>query len=190
MDWQWPLLAVSGLFVAVTVWRVRPVLPPTKVLDRKRLHTARTRLETATSDAERSQALCEAGETSALAGRVTSAEGYFLRAMRAQPHDAAPVERAALAMARYPRALEALLWRRLGAEAWHAPNRQATLVTLRYLQSVYDGPLGKRVPGKRVQARALEFARDALEADSLRPAPMAEDDSTERTKQHESHQDG
>ena len=159
MDWQWPLFLVSAVFIATMIWRLRPAMPPARSVDRKSLHAARTKLESASTDAVRAEALCEAGEISARAGRVTSAEGYFLRAMRAAPHDETPVSRAAISLTRYPRALEALLWRRLGAEAWHEPNRRATIVTLTHLKTLYEGPRRKRV-----QARALEFARDALEA--------------------------
>jgi hypothetical protein len=157
MPWQWPILAVSALFVIAILWRVRPVLPLSRKSSRDALLAIKKRVDTATSDVERAAALCEAGELSARSGRATSAEGYFLRAMRAQPHSAAMVERASAALVRAPRALETLLWHRLGSEPWTAPNRAATAQALTELVRIYEGPRRKRT-----QARALEFARDAL----------------------------
>ena len=58
-------------------------------------------------------------------GGMGSALGFYLRTMRAHPASAEVVERAARTLSRRPRALESLLWRRLGAEGWRGPGHAA-----------------------------------------------------------------
>jgi selenocysteine lyase/cysteine desulfurase len=63
------------------------------------------------------------------------------------------VTRSAKGLARKPRALESLLWRRLGAEPWLGGGEAAAKVALKELVRLYEGPL--RSPSK---ARAMENA--------------------------------
>jgi hypothetical protein len=67
------------------------------------------------------------------------------------------VERAAIALARRPHALESLLWRRLGAEPWSGASRTAAITSLRELASLYEGALRHRS-----RSRALDHALAAL----------------------------
>jgi len=104
---------------------------------------------------------------------VMSALGYYLRAMRTDPTATEPVKRAAHGLARRPRALESLLWRRLGASSWEGKTRDATLAALVELERVYASSLRNRV-----RAKALRFALAALHA----PATTAAGTGTERAK--------
>jgi hypothetical protein len=161
MDWHVPLVVATLVFFAFTVWRVRPAFfsgrrgHPVRVA----LREAKKRIDEAKTDGERALALCDAGDACARSiGRTTGAIGYYLRAMRVNPASSDIVERAAAGLARRPRALESLLWRRLGAEPWTGNARPAALAALRYLAALYAGPLHQ---GTR--ARALEFALAAMQ---------------------------
>jgi hypothetical protein len=155
MDWHLPLAVAAAVFLVVLLWNVRPRVGPGRGAKRVALAAARARIEAAKTDAERAVALCDAGDACAmgLAGSE-SAIGYYLRAMRASPHDAELVARAAKGLSRRPRALESLLWRRLGAEPWTGPGEKAARVAIDELAKLYAGPL-HNAP----RARALENAR-------------------------------
>jgi hypothetical protein len=133
---------------------------------------AHARIEAAKSEQDRAVALCEAA---ALVG-PRGARGLFLRAMRADPASVAVIEQAAAGLSRRPRALEALLWRRLASTPWNeapAASRaaldalhalydgplMASRAALDALHALYDGPL--RNP---VRAQAMAHARDAISA--------------------------
>jgi hypothetical protein len=158
-DWHIPLILAAAVFLAFLLWRMRPAVfafPSGK--QRANLREAQARIEAAKDDAGRAVALCDAADASAAqAGGVTRAIGFYLRAMRSDPRSAEIVERAAAGLARRPRALESLLWRRLGAEAWSGDSRAAAKAALRHLAALYDGPL-RNAP----RARALENALGAL----------------------------
>jgi hypothetical protein len=119
------------------------------------LKEARAKIEGASSDAAKADALCDAADACALAfGRGEAAASYYLRAMRLVPSSTALVERACKGLEHRPRTLESLLWRRLGsdpADPEHAPRREATIAALRGLVTVYA-----QRPRHAVRARALE----------------------------------
>ena len=122
------------------------------------LRAAKQRVVAAKTEEERALALCDAGDVAAtgLAG-TDSAVGYYLRAMRTNPHSAELVARSAKGLARRPRALESLLWRRLGAEPWSGGGEAAARAALDELARLYAGPL-RNAP----RARAMENARALL----------------------------
>jgi hypothetical protein len=159
-DWHIPLIVAAAIFLAFILWKMRPAvfaLPSSK--HRKSLREAQKRIEAAKDDPARAVALCDAAEASAgQPGGVTSAIGYYLRAMRTDPRAPEIVDRAAAGLARRPRALESLHWRRLGAESWSGEGRAAAKAALRHLAALYGGPL-RNAP----RAKALENALAALE---------------------------
>jgi hypothetical protein len=62
-----------------------------------------------------------------------------------------------MGLGRRPHALESLLWRRLGAEPWSGPSRNAAVTALRELADLYEGPLRNRA-----RARAFDHALVAM----------------------------
>jgi hypothetical protein len=116
------------------------------------LRAARAKIEGAKTDAEKADALCEAADACALAfGRSEAAASYYLRAMRIIPASAELVERAIQGLEHRPRALESLLWRKLGADPDHAPSPEASRAALRGLSQIYAAR-----PRHAVRARAVE----------------------------------
>jgi hypothetical protein len=159
MTWNVPLVVASFVFVAFLLWRLRPSMGGAGGRGKGgALRAAKQRVETAKSAEERALALCDAGDAAAggLAGG-DSAVGYYLRAMRTNPSSAELVARAAQGLARRPRALESLLWRRLGAEPWTGGGEAAARAALEELARLYAGPLRN---GPR--ARAMENAKAVL----------------------------
>jgi hypothetical protein len=155
MPWNVPLTVASAVFVLFLLWKLRPNMGGSGASGRgAALRAAKARVAAAKDDDERALALCDAGEAAAagLAGSE-SAIGYYLRAMRVSPRSAELVTRSAKGLARKPRALESLLWRRLGAEPWLGGGEAAAKVALKELVRLYEGPL--RSPSK---ARAMENA--------------------------------
>src|SRR5262245_58335998 len=159
MDWHLPLVISAGVFVLYLLWRLRPSFDgPRDGSSRAALNAAKKRVETAQTQEERALALCDAADACVAGlGGASSAIGYYLRAMRVNPRSAELVDRAAKGLARRPRALESLLWRRLGAERWAGGGEAAARAALRQLQALYAGAL--RNPQR---ARAMEFALEAL----------------------------
>jgi hypothetical protein len=168
MGYELPLVLAAVLFASFMVWRMRPAMGPARGAGRAALRAAKARIDAATSPKERALALCDAGDACAMSLGATSAVGYYLRAMRADPTSATLVERAARGLLRRPHSLESLLWRRLGAEPWSGASREAALVALRELAVLYDGPLRNRARG-----RAIDHALAVLGAPP-RPIPEAE----------------
>jgi len=168
MTIELPLALAAALFAGFMVWRMRPALGRVRGAGRAALRAAKQRIEAAKTPGERALALCDAGDASAALLGATSAVGYYLRAMRADPTSAALVERAARGLVRRPHALEPLLWRRLGAEPWSGSSRAAAEVALRELAFLYEGPLRNRA-----RARAIDYALAAL-GDSPRKVPEPE----------------
>jgi predicted O-linked N-acetylglucosamine transferase (SPINDLY family) len=152
-NWQIPLAVATLAFFAFLLFKVRPVVFPSRKTKeaREALRQAKEHIENAKNDEERALALCDAADASIAArAGMTSAIGFYLRAMRTNPRSAEIVERAAQSLARRPRALENLLWRRLGAEEWRGDAAKAAL---RHLATLYSGPLKSAV-----RAKALENA--------------------------------
>jgi hypothetical protein len=154
-----PLVIATAAFLVVLLWRVRPLGPWSnkRRASRQALREAQARIEAAQNDAERARALCDAADLLAaqVRGRA-SARGLYLRAMRLDTRSVEVIERAAACLWKHPKALEALLWRRLAAEPWSG-SREATVAILDALRTLYEGPLRNAI-----RARALQNAREAL----------------------------
>jgi hypothetical protein len=162
VDWSLPLIVAIGAFLTWLLWRVRPAPPgwgrPSRVR-REALEEARARVLAAPDGATRALALCDAADLMArrLVG-VPNATGLYLRAMRSDPQSSEVVQRAAVALASRPRALEALLWRHLAVIGpWNGPARAPARASLDLLRGLYDGPLRNAV-----RARALANALGSL----------------------------
>ncbi len=159
MTWNAPLVVATCAFVAFLLWKLRPAMGAGGGGGKRgELRAAKQRVEAVKTDEERAIALCDAGDAAAsgLAG-ADSAVGYYLRAMRTDPRSAQLVARAAKGLARRPRALESLLWRRLGAEPWSGGGEAAARAALAELARLYAGPL-RNAP----RARAMENAQALL----------------------------
>jgi hypothetical protein len=160
VDWHIPLVAAVAVFVAFLLWKMRPSFGerPIGGAAAHKLSDAKKRVEASKTDAERALALCDAGDACAAGlGGAESAIGYYLRAMRTNPQSADLIARAAKGLARRPRALESLLWRRLGAEPWAGAGTEAARAALGELARLYAGPL-RNAP----RARAMEHAASVL----------------------------
>ena len=159
MTWNAPLVVASFVFVVFLLWKLRPALDLGGGAGKgAAIRAAKERVAAARTEEARALALCDAGDAAAagLAGGE-SAIGYYLRAMRTDPRSADLVVRAAKGLARKPRALESLLWRRLGAEPWRGGGEAAAKAALEELARLYAGPL-RNAP----RARAMEHARALL----------------------------
>jgi hypothetical protein len=158
-DWHVPLIVAAAVFGVFMLWKVRPAaFSPSRAAARAALREAQKRIEMARDEQARAAALCDAGDAAASAAvSAQSAIGYYLRAMRLVPSSPDLVERAATGLARRPRALESLLWRRLGAEPWDGKARPAAKAALRHLVTLYTGPIRNAI-----RAKAFEQALDAM----------------------------
>lgn len=164
MDWQIPLLVSATAFGAFLVFKMRPAVTPAARASAAALDEAKKRIEAAKDDPARAIALADAADACARLGRVDSAVGFYLRALRADPRSSDVVERAADALGRRPAALEGLLWRHLAAHPWTGDRRPAAIAGLQVLARVY----GKR-RRHRVRAQAIQHALGALGASEGAP---------------------
>jgi hypothetical protein len=149
-----PLAVAAGVFFAMVVWRVRPAIGfgrrPGVSKEAVRAHLARA--EEAKDEHSRALALCDAADLLA----AGAARGLYLRAMRSDPASVQVVERTVKGLAKRPRTLEAVLWRHLAAEPWMGA-RDASVVALDALRTLYEGPLRRSV-----RAKFFAHARDAV----------------------------
>ena len=154
-----PLIVSAGAFLAVLLWRVRPLVAwrTKQRAEREAIHEALARVDAASEGTERALALCDAADLLARQVRGPgSAKGLYLRAMRSDPTSVEVIRRAVTGLARRPRALESLLWRRLATAPWKESG-EATGAVLDGLRTLYDGPLRNAI-----RARAFANARAAL----------------------------
>jgi uncharacterized low-complexity protein len=137
------LIVAVAAFALYLVLQVRPRAQKRRALEGS-IREARERAHKAKSPAARAVALVEAGEASAGARRWVAAEGFFLRAMRAEPASVAWIARAATALRPRPRVAERLFWHRLGAldEIGDHPVVVAALAGA--LAALYEGPIPDR----------------------------------------------
>lgn len=156
MDWQTPLLVSAIAFAAFMVFKMRPAIGDEGRAKVAALKEAKQRIEAAKEDADKARALCDAGDACAALGRANTAVGFYLRAFRADPRSMELVDRASTALARRPRAVEKLMWRRLAAAPWTGSGRPSALAALKALSAVYA-----RRPN-HPRAKALEHAVAAL----------------------------
>ncbi len=155
-----PLIVSAGAFLAVLLWRVRPLVAWTtkQRASREALREAQARIAEAPEGPKRAQALCDAADLLAKQVRGPgSAKGLYSRAMRSDPTSVEVIRHATAGLARRPRALESLLWRRLASTPW-TESAEATGAVLDALRGLYDGPLRNAI-----RARAFANARAALE---------------------------
>ncbi|MEO8874354.1 MAG: hypothetical protein ABI461_02105, partial [Polyangiaceae bacterium] len=153
--------AIFGLFV---LYKFRPVFEGNgSGAGPAELREARKRLTQATSDTERLEAILAAGDACArTVGLGGGASSYYFRAMRLAPTSAEIVDHAAKGLARRPRILETLLWRRLGAEPWTGDCANATRAAIRQLIAIYTGNRKSAL-----RARAMERALASLQSQEL-----------------------
>ena len=165
--WQgWVLLGALVVFAAFLLWKYRPTLSVAEPLVRsygvRRRHSGpveakiREALERARGAAtarQRAEALLSAADAAALApDGITSAIGFYLRAMRADVTFSAPVQGIATLLAsERPELLEHVLWRRLAHLDWSDESCAAAKETLHALIALSEGELRQRD-----RARALK----------------------------------
>lgn len=164
------VVAASAAFALILLWRFRPQFslgererPVPRKLARQ--------LEQATTPAAKASLLFDAGAQALTAMRYGSAENYFRRALRVEADSATLVERVAEALARRPRGLEALLWRRLSDAKFQGKERAASLAAAVALVRLYD-----RTPKQRAKAAALRHLLREVDAGSAPPEPASSHD--------------
>ena len=166
---SWQGLIVVGIaviFTAFLLWKYRPSLELAEPLARsygwRRRHSAPVdakirealdRARAATTPRDRAEALMAAAEAAAVApDGITSAMGFYLRAMRADVTFCGPVQGiSALLAAERPELLEHVLWRRLSHLDWSDKAHTGARCTLDALIALYATEL----PHKD-RARALQ----------------------------------
>lgn len=150
IGWRHAVVGAAVLFLLFLVVKLRP-----RSSDRPgfaaEVRAQRQRARDAKTDAERAEALCEAGRLARESGRHALAAAFFQRAMRADSTSVLAVERTVSALSRRPRLLEELLWRRLSRLPWEGAHLAAARATVAALRHVY-----------------LHSARDAARAEFLR----------------------
>jgi len=167
MDVSWQQLLVVGaalLFVGFLLWKYKPRWPRLRrSRDKPELRdkasvagavrAAREKARGATSARARAEALTEAAKAAALSpDATTSAMGFYLRAMRADPTFCDPVRGIAELLRRdRPELLETVLWRRLSHLAWSGDTAGAAKCAAEELVSLY-----KRVLRNRDRAKAMQ----------------------------------
>ena len=163
MDARFWLLLSTAIFAAFLLFRMRPALSGRRGQSavRAALRDAQDRAAKSTTPQERARALADAGDACARSiARTNGAVGFYLRAMRTDPTSPDLVSRAAEALQRRPRALESLLWRRLGSDTFTSERRPAALAALHALARLYAGGSGS--VRSRSRARAIEHVLLAL----------------------------
>jgi hypothetical protein len=166
-SWQAYIVAgIAAVFVGFLLWKYRPSLSTAEPLVHsygwRRRHSpevtakireALERAHNAKAPRERSEALLSAAEAAAVApDGITSAIGFYLRAMRADVTDDAPVRGiATLLGAERPELLEHILWRRLARLNRSDKEGVAMKTTLNALVTLYQGELRHKE-----RARALK----------------------------------
>ena len=160
MDWHVSVVVAAVIFGLYVLYKFRPIFGERGGgAGRGDLRAARARLTKATTDAERLEALLAAGDACArTVGLGGGASSYYLRAMRLAPSSEQIVDQASQELARRPRILETLLWRRLGSEPWGGDSTNATRAALRQLIAIYT-----TTRRSALRARAMERALAALD---------------------------
>jgi len=170
MDVSWQQLLVVGaavLFAAFLLWKYKPrwrlprirrgtsgkhdVRDAAFVADA--IKAAREKAHGAKSARARAEALTEAAKAATLsADGMTSAMGFYLRAMRADPTFCDPVHGVAELLRRErPELLETVLWRRLSHLRWTGETAGAVKCAAEELVSLYKRELRNRDRAKVMQ---------------------------------------
>src|SRR5256885_13218151 len=116
-----PLILSAGAFLAVLVWRVRPLVSWTQrqAEVKSALREAQARIEGTPEGPGRACALCDAADLLARrTGTRRSAAGFYGRALRSDPTSVDVVQRTVAGLGRRPRTLESVLWRHLSIVRW------------------------------------------------------------------------
>lgn len=166
-SWQNYLVVGAALsFMGFLLWKYRPTLPGSAPRlawygwRGRRAHPIDAKIKEALAQArsagtprERAAALVVAAEVASRApDGLTSAMGFYLRAMRADPTDCEPVRGiSALLATERPELLETVLWRRLSHLSWSGDATTAVKCTVDALVALYHRDLRHRD-----RARALE----------------------------------
>jgi hypothetical protein len=149
------LLAFAAIvFALYLLWKLRPAMGVDDALElRRRADGSLAKaLAALPNDAARVAMLCDEAEKLALhVGRRRRAAILFARAMRLAPADVSVIDRAAKALAKKPRLLEALLWKRLAAAGNGAPERAAVEASLAALAGAYG-----KMPRRSLRQRAVQ----------------------------------
>jgi len=174
MAGSWQQLIVVGIavvFAAFLLWKYWPSLamaePLVRSYDWRRRHSAPVvakirealeRARAATTPRERAEALLAAADAAAFApDGITSAIGFYLRAMRADATFCAPVQGiAVLLAAERPELLEHVLWRRLASLDW-SDKRSAARCTLDALIALYEGELRQKNRARALRKMATRL---------------------------------
>jgi hypothetical protein len=183
-SWQHYVVAgIAIVFAVYLLWRYRPSMAVAEPLARSygwrgrhspeisaKIRDALERARCATTPRERSEALMAAAEAAAVApDGITSAMGFYLRAMRADATFCAPVQGiAALLAAERPELLEHVLWRRLSQLNWSEQADPAAKCALDALIGLYQRELRHKA-----RARALQKMAARLDADAEKHRPAA-----------------
>jgi hypothetical protein len=170
--YSWQSILVAGaafLFTGFLVWKYRPSAPlststrsPRGVTQpstessesiAQRIKVAREAARAARTPRERAEALMAAAEAASLKrDGLTSAMGFYLRAMRADKTSSAAIEGlTALLRDERPELLETVLWRRLSHLSWSGDTTVAVRSAAEGLVALY-----RRELRSRDRARALQ----------------------------------
>jgi hypothetical protein len=149
------LLAFAAIVFALYLfWKLRPAIGVDDALELRRRADGSLgkALEALPNDTARVAMLCDEAEKLALQmGRRRRAAILFARAMRLAPADVGVIDRASKALAKKPRLLEALLWKRLAAAGPAAQELPAVEAALTALASAYG-----RMPRRTLRQRAIQ----------------------------------
>lgn len=164
MAWQYALIGAAVVFVGFVVLKLRLGVSIARRGElAAEVRGARARVYAAKGGDARSRALCEAAIVAARAGRWTSTAGFLLRAIRAAPTSARPVDLLISELTvRRPKLVEKVLWRRLAQLPW---DRQHAEV----LAKAADGLAAFYTTRRRDPVRAEVLARLAAQLNELGP---------------------
>jgi hypothetical protein len=160
IGWQQAVLAGAAvLFLGFLLVRMWPGGPRRAALGAD-VRAARERARAAATPRARAEALCEAGRLSAReGGRWTAAAGFFIRALNADPTwPDAVVQLAHTFRRRRPRALEKILWRRLGLLPWDDAHRASLREIAAALAALYERDLRDKSRAEVMRRIAKTFA--------------------------------
>jgi hypothetical protein len=158
--WQIALLVSALLFGAFMIFKMRPAVTPGARAMAAALADAHKQIEAAKDETARAKALADAGDACARLGRTNGAIGFYLRALREDPASVEIVERAGVALARRPVALEQLMWRHLAARPWSGSTHATAIAGLKVLRQIYS-----KKHRHHFRAEAIEHALVALGAE-------------------------
>jgi|HubBroStandDraft_6_1064221.scaffolds.fasta_scaffold220502_3 hypothetical protein len=166
--WQTALAIAALLFLGYLVVRLRPRRERRAGLT-DTVRAARLRVLEAGTPRARAEALAAVGTIAAREGaRWTSAAGYFLRAMNADPTWPGGVQQTVASLRRRrPRMLEKILWRRLGALPWDDAHRAVLREAAASLSALY----AKELHDKHRAAACAKLAEELARVDSCTVAP-------------------